>query len=63
MSDPQEKRRGRPATYEGEAMRQIGTRLPASVHERLLTVAHRRQQSVHQVVRDVLIRTARDLDR
>lgn len=50
-----EKRRGRPTLYD-EPMVQVGTRLPASVHDRLMALSLERETPVHQVVREAITR-------
>lgn len=35
-------------------MRQVGTRLPASVHDRLMTLSNRNDVPVHELVREAV---------
>ena len=53
------KRSGRPPLYPGEPMLQIGTRVPAPVHERLMELSNRSGRAVHELVREAVVRLVR----
>lgn len=50
---PIQRRRGRPRLYD-EPMRSVGTRLPKTLHERLMSLSNRSGRSVQDLLREAV---------